>query len=103
MLTALRDHVCNPRFQELRVLKLENLKFDPKLEFDPNPENCLVMLPTEALKAYPDTNPPVVAPIDGAAPDAAVELTRLNLELPEEQNYPVQRNKRALLLFGGNL
>ena len=76
-LTALRDHFCNPRLQELHVLKLENLKFDPKTD---NPENFLVTLQTKALKAYPDPNPPAVAPIDGAAPDAAVEQTRFDSE-----------------------
>ena len=71
-LTALRDHFRNPRLQELHVLKLENLKFDPNTN---NPENVLVTLQTKALKAYPGPNSPAVAPIDGAAPDAAVEQT----------------------------
>ena len=74
-LNALKDHFCNPQLQELHVLKLENLKFDPKTD---NPENFLVTLQTKALKAYPDPDPPPVAPIDGAAPDAAVEQTRFD-------------------------
>ena len=56
-------------------MKLENLKFDSKTD---NPENFLVTLQTKALKAYPDPNPPAVAPIDDAAPDAAVEQTRFD-------------------------
>ena len=64
-IAALRNHFCNPQLQELHVLKLENLKFDSKID---NPENFLVTLQTKALKAYPDPNPPAVAPIDGAAP-----------------------------------
>ena len=74
-IAALRNHFCNPQLQELHVLKLENLKFDSKTD---NPENFLVTLQTKALKAYPDPNPPAVAPIDGAAPDAAVEQTRFD-------------------------
>ena len=56
-LTALRDHFCNPRLQELHVLNLENLKFDPKTD---NSENFLVTLQTKALKTYPDPNPPAL-------------------------------------------
>ena len=29
-IAALRNHFCNPQLQELHVLKLENLEFDPK-------------------------------------------------------------------------
>ena len=61
----------------MHVLKLENLKFDPKTD---NPENFLVTLQTKALKAYPDPNPPAVAAIYAAAPDAAVEQTRFDSE-----------------------
>ena len=76
-LNALKDHFCNPQLQELHVLKLENLKFDPKTD---NPENFLVTLQTKALKAYPDPDPPAVAPINGAAVDAAAEQTRFDSE-----------------------
>ena len=71
-IAALRNHFCKPRLQELHVLKLENFKFDSKKD---KPEKFLVNLLTKALKAYPDPNPPAVAPIDSAAPDAAVEQT----------------------------
>ena len=74
-LNSLKDHFCNPQLQELHVLKLENLKFDPKTD---NPEFFLVTLQTKALKAYPDPDPPAVALINGAAPDAAVEQTRFD-------------------------
>ena len=76
-LTALRDRFCNPHLQELHVLNLENLKFDSKTD---TPENFLVTLQTKALKAYPDPTLVPVAPIDGAAPDAAVEQTRFDQE-----------------------
>ena len=76
-LTALRDRFCNPHLQELHVLTLENLKFDSKTD---TPENFLVTLQTKALKAYPEPTLVPVAPIDGAAPDAAVEQTRFDQE-----------------------
>ena len=69
---ALRNHFCNP---QLLVLKLENLKFDAKTD---NPENFLVTLQTKAFKTYPDPNPPALAPINAAAPDAAVVQTRFD-------------------------
>ena len=76
-LAALRDRFCNPQLQELHVLTLENLKFDSKTD---TPENFLVTLQTKALKAYPDPILIPVAPIDAAAPDAAVEQTRFDTE-----------------------
>ena len=76
-LTALRDRFCNPHLQELHVLTLENLKFDSKTD---TPETFLVTLQTKALKAYPEPTLVPVAPIDGAAPDAAVEQTRFDQE-----------------------
>ena len=74
-ITALRDRFCNPRLQELHVLKLENMKFDSKTD---TPENFLVTLQTKATKAYPDPDPPAVAPIDPHAADRAVEQTRFD-------------------------
>ena len=74
-ITALRDRFCNPQLQELHVLKLENMKFDSKTD---TPENFLVMLQTKATKAYPDPDPPAVAPIDPHAADRAVEQTRFD-------------------------
>ena len=71
-ITFLRDRFCNPQLQELHVLKLENMKFDSKTD---TPENFLVTLQT---KAYPDPDPPAVAPIDLDAADAAVEQTRFD-------------------------
>ena len=93
-ITALRDRFCNPQLQELHVLKLENMKFDSKTD---TPENFLVTLQTKATKAYPDPDPPVVAPIGPHAADAAVEQTRfdqvtvfdlyfiINFEVPEKK------------------
>ena len=40
-LTALRNYFCNPQLQELQVIKLESIKFDPKTD---SPENFLVNL-----------------------------------------------------------
>ena len=51
------------------------MKFDSKTD---TPENFLVMLQTKATKAYPDPDPPEVAPIDPHAADAAVEQTRFD-------------------------
>ena len=74
-ITALWDRFCNPQLQELHVLKLENMKFHSKID---TPENFLVMLQRKAAKAYPDPDPPAVAPIDPRAADAAVEQTRFD-------------------------
>ena len=38
----------------------------------------MVTLQTKATKAYPDPDPPAVAPIDPHAADAAVEQTRFD-------------------------
>ena len=51
------------------------MKFDSKTDM---PENFLVTLQTKAMKAYPDPDPPAVAPIDPHAADAAVEQTRFD-------------------------
>ena len=74
-IAALRDRFCNPQVQELHVLKLENMKFDSKTD---TLENFLVKLQTKATKAYPDPDPPAVAPFDPHAADAAVEQTRFD-------------------------
>ena len=76
-ITALRDRFCNPQLQELHVLKLENMKFDSKID---TPEKILVTLQTKATKAYPDPDPPAVAPIDPHAADAVVARTRFDQE-----------------------
>ena len=51
------------------------MKFDSKTD---TPENFLVTLQTKASKVYADPDPPVVAPIDPHAADAAVEQTRFD-------------------------
>ena len=51
------------------------MKFDSKTD---KPEKFLVTLQTKAAKAYPDPDPPAVAPIDPHAEDAAVEQTRFD-------------------------
>ena len=76
-ITALRDRFCNPQLQEKHVLKLDDMKFDSKTD---TPENFLVTLQTRATKAYPDPDPPAVAPIDAHAADAVVERTRFDQE-----------------------
>ena len=71
-LTALRDHFANQDLQEVHVLKLEQLRFDPKTD---SPEKFLVNLQTKAQRAYPTANRPGVAalalPGDGRAGDRA--------------------------------
>ena len=74
-ITALRDRFCNPQLQKLHVLKRENMKIDSKTD---TPGNFLVTLQTKATKAYPDSDPPTVAPIDPHAADAVVEQTRFH-------------------------
>ena len=74
-ITALRDRFCNPHLQDLHVLKHENMKFDSKTD---TLENFLVTLQRKATKAYPDPDPPAVAPSDPYAADAAVEQTRFD-------------------------
>ena len=76
-ITALHDRFGKPQLQELHVLKLENLKFESKTD---TPEIFLVTLQTNAMKAYPDRDPPVVAPIDAHAADAVVERTLFDQE-----------------------
>ena len=73
--TALRDRFCNLQLQESHVLQLKNMNFDSKTD---TPENFLVTLQTKAMKAYPDSDPPAVAPGDPHAVDAAVEQTRFD-------------------------
>ena len=68
-LTALRDHFANQDLQEVYVLKLEQLRFDPKAD---SPENFLVNLQTKAQRAYPTPNLAAVAALaDGGAGDRA--------------------------------
>ena len=51
------------------------MNFDSKTDTS---ENSLVTLQAKATKAYPDPDPPVVAPIDPKAANAAVEQTRFD-------------------------
>ena len=53
------------------------MKFDSKTD---TPENFIVTLQTKAMKAYPDPDPPAVAPIDAHAANAVVERTRFDQE-----------------------
>ena len=70
-ITAPRDRFCNPRLQELRVLTIENFKFDSKTSSGKLFTRSL----TKALKAFPDLNPRPVTPTDEHAADSAVEQT----------------------------
>ena len=74
-ITVLRDRFCNPQLQDLHVLTFENLKFHSKTD---TPENISVTLQTDATKAFSDSDPAAVAPIDPHAADAAVEETRFD-------------------------
>ena len=85
-LTALRNHFCNPQFQELHVIKLENVRFDPKTD---SPENFLVSLQNMTLKAYTDPMPEAYPPgAEQAAQDAVDARNDENLRFaqPERQN-----------------
>ena len=53
------------------------MKLDCKTD---TPEIFLITLQTKAMKAYPEPNLPAVAPIDGYAPDAAVEQSQFDQE-----------------------
>ena len=53
------------------------MKFDSKTD---TPEIFLVTLQTEATKAYPDRDPPAVAPIDPHTADAVVDRIRFDQE-----------------------
>ena len=77
-LTALRNHFCNPHLQELHVIKLERIKFDPKTD---SPENFLVTLQNMAVRAYPD-------PIPEACPNGANQAAIVAVDA---------RNAQALL------
>ena len=95
-LTALRDHFCNTQLQEVHILRLEQKKFDPKID---TPENFLVTLQTAAQRAYPPPNLPAVAPLaNGAdaaeqarfARETAARQERINAE-EEFKNEQVKR------------
>ena len=72
-LTSLRNHFNNPQLVELHIIKLENIRFDPKTD---TPENFLVTLQNMAQKAYPDPTPEIVPPADPAL-DAGDERDRI--------------------------
>ena len=76
-LTALHDNFCNPHLQEVHVLKLEQLKFDPSKD---SPENYLVNLTKKVQRAYPTPDLPAVEPIDAGAADEVLEAARSNRE-----------------------
>ena len=95
-LTALRDHFCNTQLQEVHILRLEQKKFDPKID---TPENFLVTLQTAAQRAYPPPNLPAVAPLANGADEAeqarfaretAARQERINAE-EEFKNEQVKR------------
>ena len=83
-LIALRDHFCNPQLQEVHVLKLEQLRFNPKTD---TPENFLVNLTKKAQRAYPTPDLPAVAPIDGTLNGAALDAdtARFHRETAQRQ------------------
>ena len=79
-LTSLRNHFSNPQLVELHIIKLENIRFDPKTD---TPKIFLVTLQNMAQKAYPDPTPEVIPPADPAL-DADDERDRL--EAAEARN-----------------
>ena len=95
-LTALRNHFCNPQLQELHVIKLENVRFDPKTD---SPENFLVSLQNMTLKAYPDPIPEAYPPgADQAAQDAVDASNDENLRFAhqERQNQTKRFFKKCM-------
>ena len=82
-LMALRNHFCNPQLQELHVIKLDNVRFDPKTD---SPENFLVSLQNMTLKAYPDPIPEAYPPgVDQAAQDALDARNDENLRFAQQE------------------
>ena len=83
-LGALRDHFCNPQLQEIHVLKLEQLRYDPKID---SPENFLVNLTNKAQRAYPTPDLPAVDPIDVALNGAPLvaDTARFHRETAQRQ------------------
>ena len=85
---ALRDQFGNRDLQEVRVLKLESQRFDPKTD---TPENFLVNLQSKAVRAYPEPNLPEVAALKIAGLDpapAAAEQTRFDRETATRDERP---------------
>ena len=74
-ISTLLDRFCNPQLYDLHVLVLENINFDCKTDIS---GHFLVTLQTKAMKAYPDPNPPAVAPIDACAAARAAEQARFD-------------------------
>ena len=59
------------------------MNFDSKTD---TPENALVTLQTKATTAYPDPDPPAVAPIDPHAADAALAETGFDQDTARRAN-----------------
>ena len=101
-LIALRDHFCNPQLQKVHVLKLEQLRFNPKTN---TPKNFLVNLTKKAQRAYPTPDMPAVAPIDPAkiGAHAAAEAARFPRETTQRHEridaVHDNRNEQTKRLF----
>ena len=74
-LTAVREHFANQDLQEVHVLKIEQLRLDPKtVPKTTKSRKLLTNLQTKAQRAYPTPNLPAVAALalpDGGAGDRA--------------------------------
>ena len=83
-LLALKDHFCNPQLQEVHVLKLEQLRFNPKID---TTENFLMNLTKKAQRAYPTPDLPAVAPIDPAKIGAPATAEAAKFHRETAQSY----------------
>ena len=69
-LIALRDHFCNPQLQEIRVLNLEQLRFNTKTD---TPENFLVNLMKKAHGKNSTLSRPPLPPLASRKRDLALQ------------------------------
>ena len=79
-MTALEDHFCNPNWEEIHLINLENLKFNYKTD---SPEDFLVKLQNFALKAYPL---PVDSPVEPLNEEVENDQQKVDREHRENEN-----------------
>ena len=96
-LTALKDHFCNPNWEEIHHINLQNLKFNNKTD---SSEEFLVKLQNLALKAYP---PPVDLPVEPLNEEVENHQQKVDREHRENENRrnfaTVERDRHVIRLF----
>ena len=93
-ITALRNRFTQDDLREIRIIKLENQKFNPKTD---TVKNFLVKLRTEANKAYPAPEI-VVAPAGAGDPEARrFERDSSKRFCPSDVRNSKKRANKALL------